>query len=57
MSSKLISFLKSDQFNKSDLEGLDIAAETSKFDAFLEGSGKNPLGLDVSMPNAPAINF
>lgn len=45
---RLILFLRSDQFNKSDLEGFDIAAETTKFDEFLEGTGKKPLGLDVS---------
>jgi hypothetical protein len=46
---KLVLFLKSDQFVKSDLEGFDIAAETAKFDAFLEGAdSKKPLGLDVS---------
>jgi hypothetical protein len=46
---KLVLFLKSDQFVKSDLEGFNIAAETAKFNAFLEGAdGKKPLGLDVS---------
>ncbi|KAF8206654.1 hypothetical protein K438DRAFT_1460638, partial [Mycena galopus ATCC 62051] len=44
---KLVSFLKSDQFNKSDLEAFDISAETTKFDEFIEGmGGSKPLGLD-----------
>ena len=51
---RLISFLKSDQFNKSDLEGFDIAAETTKFNAFLEGNGKNPIGLGVSESVQPS---
>ncbi|KAF7344310.1 hypothetical protein MSAN_01911900 [Mycena sanguinolenta] len=41
---KLVSFLKSNQFNKANLEGFDIAAETSKFDALLEGSGEKSDG-------------
>ncbi|KAJ7716926.1 hypothetical protein B0H16DRAFT_1338519 [Mycena metata] len=47
---QLIGFLKSDEFKKEDLEGFDIAAETTKFDEYLEGTSKKPLGLDVKVP-------
>ncbi|KAJ7085928.1 hypothetical protein C8R44DRAFT_651073 [Mycena epipterygia] len=43
---KLVSFLKSDQFTKEDLDGFNVAAETTKFDDFLDG--KKPLGFDVN---------
>lgn len=43
---KLVSFLKSDEFTKEDLKGFDIAAETTKFDDFLDG--KKPPGFNVS---------
>ena len=36
---KLVSFLKSDDFKKEDLEGFDVRSETAKFDAHLEGNG------------------
>ncbi|KJA15771.1 hypothetical protein HYPSUDRAFT_148690, partial [Hypholoma sublateritium FD-334 SS-4] len=35
---KLVDFLKSDQFNKEDLEGFDLRATTGRLDQFLEGS-------------------
>jgi hypothetical protein len=45
---KLIAFLRSDEFQKSDLEGFDIA-ETAKLDDFLDGhAGKKPREFEVS---------
>jgi hypothetical protein len=49
---KLIAFLRSDEFQKSDLEGFDIAAETAKLDDFLDGrAGKKPPEFAVSSAN------
>ncbi|KAJ7364427.1 hypothetical protein DFH08DRAFT_731010 [Mycena albidolilacea] len=46
---KLIAFLRSDEFQKSDLEGFDIAAETAKLDDFLDGrAGKKPREFEVT---------
>ncbi|KAJ7695466.1 hypothetical protein B0H17DRAFT_930752 [Mycena rosella] len=36
---RLIDFLKSDDFNKADLQDFDLKAETDKFDRFLGGGG------------------
>jgi len=41
---KLVNFLKSDDFKKEDLDGFDVRAETAKFDKHLEGGADKPTG-------------